>query len=239
MEIRHDAVSKILDFNFHKADKVSLFVYSNKSSKLKRLDLAELSPEKRVEKLKNWGKDNRFVAVVERGDAVFAFTSARNAEQLAGQSDLSIDGKKVSVKKLSDSEYERLSEVGQEIEKFLELNPKEKLQDHEDEKTQNKLSEAYLQRQSLNKKSDKSSYSAIDTMIMKMANIPEKIKFSILSRMNEDYRIEEKRSREEALKKEQKQEEIKGRIIQKEVINKEIDKKSIDKKEKAEDEQNF
>lgn len=232
MEIKRGAFSKTLDsFDIQETDKVSLFVYSKKTANLKRLDLAKLSPEKRTEKLKDFAKDNRFVAVVERGDAVFAFTSTKYADQLAGQQDLSIDGKKVSVKKLSETEYERLADVGQEIEKFLEVTPEEELQEQRDEKSEEKLVGAYKQRQYLAKLYDKVKYAAIDIMIMKMANIPERIKLSILTKMNEHIREEKERSKEASRKKDQKQAEIEQRVIYSGILKKQREKKEIETKE--------
>jgi hypothetical protein len=87
---------------------VSMFVVSKKNPGLKKLNLEGLNSDQRAAKLHRWGQEHRFVAVIEMGDKVFAHTHVKYAEQL-GKNDLSIDGKKVSIKALTDEEADKLS----------------------------------------------------------------------------------------------------------------------------------
>lgn len=96
--------------------KVSLFVISSKSPRLKRIDLDNLTPEQRAEKLRKWGEQNRFVAVIEIGDKIFAHTHALNAEKLKNVKDLSLDGKKITVLALTNEQSKQLSDIGEAFE---------------------------------------------------------------------------------------------------------------------------
>jgi hypothetical protein len=226
MKIRSDALSNLL-VNFDSSDKVTLFVYSTKSANLKKVDLEHLSSEQRGAKLKKWAQDSRFVAVVEKGDNVFAYVNAKFVEQLSGQPNLSINGKKVAVKGLNETESIRLSEVGQAIEEFIEHTPEAKAHELlEDEKSLGTHSEGII-RDYFAKKNN-ARFHGIDKMILSMANIPHTIKMSMLARWTSDARNEARRSREEDQAKEQAHQEIKRTAIHKEILHKEIEVKEID-----------
>ena len=96
-----------------------LFVVSSKDRGIKKLDLAGLTPKARADKLHKWGKDDRFVAVIETGDQLFVHAHAKHAVRLQGIEELSIDGKKATVKALTDEEAEQLSAVGQAFEEYV------------------------------------------------------------------------------------------------------------------------
>src|SRR5262245_17108886 len=100
--------------------KVSLFVVSTKNQRLKQINLDHLSPDERAAKLHKWGKDHRYVAVIEMGDMIFAHTHAKHAEQLQQIEDLSLDGKKITVKALTDEDAARLSAVGEAFEEHAQ-----------------------------------------------------------------------------------------------------------------------
>lgn len=110
LEINQKALDKVIGsmagegvFN------VSLFIVSAKHPRLKKLDLDQLSPGERAKKLQKWAEEHRFVAVIEKGDQIFAHTHAAYAEKLQGMydlSDLSIERKKVTVIALTDEEYD-------------------------------------------------------------------------------------------------------------------------------------
>lgn len=97
----------------------TLFVISAKDRGIKKLDLVGLTPKERADKLHKWGQQDRFVAVIEIGDQMFAHAHAKHAERLQGIEELSIDGKKVTVKALTDEEAEQLSAVGEAFEEFV------------------------------------------------------------------------------------------------------------------------
>lgn len=96
--------------------KVSLFVVSSKNQRLKKVDLENLTSEERAAKLHKWGQQDRFVAVIEMGGMVFANVHEKHAEQLKLVEDLSLNGKKITVKALTDEEAARLSAMGETFE---------------------------------------------------------------------------------------------------------------------------
>lgn len=99
--------------------KVSLFVVSPKNQRLKMLNLKDLSPEEREKKLSKWSKEDRFVAVIEIGDRVFAHMHKKHALILQDQKDLSLNGKKIELRSLTDKESLHLNAVGLAFEKHL------------------------------------------------------------------------------------------------------------------------
>lgn len=99
--------------------KVSLFVVSSKNQRLKKLNLDKLSLEERAAKLEKWGRENRFVAVIQIGDQMFAHAHAQYAKHWQDAGNLTLDGKSVTVKSLSDEESEQLSAVGQAFDDHL------------------------------------------------------------------------------------------------------------------------
>lgn len=95
---------------------VSLFVISSNCQRLKKLNLEGLTPEERANKLKKFAQENRFVAVVESGDKVFAHAQAQRVSQLEKLEDLTLNGKKVTLHSLNDEEAQLLAKMGEELE---------------------------------------------------------------------------------------------------------------------------
>ncbi|WP_068468262.1 hypothetical protein [Candidatus Protochlamydia phocaeensis] len=233
MEIKNEVLDQIFnsgEFQDKSDVKVSLFVISKKSPTLKLLNLEGLSPEKRLEKLRKVAQDNRFVAVVEKGDVLYAHVSPQFAERLSTAQDLSINGKKVAVKALSESEYERLAVVGETFEDYIRLNPEEGLQEEknrqEDSRDRRNSGRSYV-RQYFAKENLLSDVLKMDLMILQMRNIPEKIKLAFLQKMNEMQREIDRRKREEAAKNADKkydilQTDLRKRIVKEEVIKEEV-----------------
>jgi exosome complex RNA-binding protein Csl4 len=129
MEIKRAAVEKFLGpiAEDQMQIKVSLFVVSSKNHRLKKLSLENLTHEERAAKLHKWGQQDRFVAVIEMGDMVFANVHAKHAEQLQRSEDLTLNGKRVIVKALTDEEAAQLSAVGEAIESYaLQKSEEEK-----------------------------------------------------------------------------------------------------------------
>lgn len=96
-----------------------LFIISTKNQRLKKIDLDHLNPIERKEKLKKWGKELRFVAVIEKADQVFVHLHETRAEQFKNQADLTFKGKKITVESLTDKQAEELAIVGQAFEQYL------------------------------------------------------------------------------------------------------------------------
>jgi hypothetical protein len=229
MEIKNKLINQIFetDYQDKKDLKISLFVVSKKSPTLKKLNLEGLTVEKRLEKLQKLARDNRFVAVVEKGDMIYAHVNPQIAERLNEQQDLSINGKKVSIKVLSEAEYDRLAVVGETFEEYIRLNPEEALQDernpdkHSKEKGYAYVKEYFAGRNLL------SDVIQMDYMILRMRNIPEKIKMAFLEKMNEMQREINRRKKEDAIKEEEKffdhkRSELKKRIIIEEIVKDEV-----------------
>lgn len=99
--------------------KVSLFRVSSKNSGLKKINLESLTLEERSEKLKMWGKEHRFVLVIEKGDIVFAHTHAKYAEQLQNLDALSLNDRKVKVVALSEEQASHVSAIGIAFEEYV------------------------------------------------------------------------------------------------------------------------
>lgn len=95
--------------------KITLFLVSGKNPRLKKINLDHLSSEDRRAKLKSWGQEYRFVLVIEKGDMVFAHAHQKYAELLQKSDGLSLEGRKVTVKALSDEQAERVSAIGQTL----------------------------------------------------------------------------------------------------------------------------
>lgn len=196
---------------------VSLFIVSAKHPRLKKLDLdPHLSPEARAKKLHKWAQEHRFVAVIAMGDKVFAHANADYAAKLQGMKDLSIDGKKVSVKELTAEESDQLSSVGEAFEQYL-------LQESEEEEAAGKPEKAVLEpgrfevRQFLSSQKLVSDQMHMDYVIASMQNVPGQVILNCLRQMSEARREAEKEKKED-----EKRSDIKGQQIKKEILKREI-----------------
>lgn len=105
---------------------ISLFMVSTKDSSLKKLNLDKLSLEERREQLKAWGRENRFVLVIEKGDQLFAHVHNQYVQDLQRCEALSLGGRKVTVKALSDEEAAELSAIGEACEDLIAEEEEEK-----------------------------------------------------------------------------------------------------------------
>lgn len=106
--------------------KISLFVCSKNNQAIKKLDLDKLTPEQRIAKLNKYAEKNRLVAVIEKGDYLCALMCSDNAKQFANQEKpLTIEGRKVEVKGLSDQEYCDLTKISLAIRNVIETDKKQ------------------------------------------------------------------------------------------------------------------
>lgn len=213
MEFNHKIFNKITGpLSVEAKLSVSLFVVSNKDSRLKKLSLEGLSPEERITKLQKWAEQNRFVAVVALGDQIFAHVSGHHAEKLKDK-DLSIGGKKVTVKALTDEQTEELSAIGKAFEEYLlEETGEEKEKENHDRR----LSRPEIQQFFANKRliSDKMP---MDYLIAMMKNVPGQVILKCLQELNEA-----RREAEEEKRADEKRADIKEQVIRKEIIKKEV-----------------
>lgn len=203
--------------------KVSLFVVSKKSPRLKMLDLnSQLSPEKRADKLHKWAQGHRLVAVIERGDQVFAHANAKFAAQLEQQEDLTINGKKVSsVNALSDAEYEQLAFVDAAFEEFVLQISKE--QEPKEEKALEKSSSSRnAVRQFLASHHLLSDETYMAHLLAMMVNLPDNIILKCLKKMSESRREIEERRKEDQRKRDILEDAIKQDVLKQEIVKEEI-----------------
>ncbi len=235
MEINPEVLNKILGpikFGDEEAIKISLFIASNKSPGLKKLDLTNLTPEKRAEKLHRWAEGHRFVAVIEMSDKIYAHAQAGFAEKLKGRQDLTVNGKKVEVNALTEEQYQRLSAVGEAFEEYLLLTPQEE-QKNEELVSESRDNLTFL-RQYFSRNWIPTEYKNIDAFIARMENVPHKVIMNFLRRMSEMQReIEEQKKEQEEQrdieKTEEKRQLIKRRIVKQEIVNNEIVQEEIAK----------
>lgn len=140
MQINREALTKIHGISGDNQDvRVSLWVVSKKDSRLKQLNLGpHLTVEQRAAKLQKLAQENRFVAVIQIGEAIFAHAHSHFAKQLEAQGDLSINGKRVSVQSLTDEQAEELAAVGEAFDEYA-LEEEETTVEKEKEELSNEL----------------------------------------------------------------------------------------------------
>jgi hypothetical protein len=209
--------------------KVSLFVVSSKNKRLKKLNLENLAPEERSKKLHQWGQEHRFVLVIEKGDMVFAHTHNKHAEQLQGIEGLSLNGKNVAVKALTDEEAGRLSKVGEAFEEnVLEEVEEEKEEGKVEEKrkaeshlTRTPVRQYFAEKQLVS--DEMYSHHLIESLVR---NNLGKIIIRTLQQFNEARREEEKRRAAD-----EKYFGIKRNEIKKEILKDEIKKEEVERQE--------
>lgn len=206
---------------------VSLFIVSAKQPRLKKLNLdPQLSPEKRAEKLHKWAQQHRFVAVIEIGDQMFAHANADHAEKLQGIQDLSINGKKVTVKALTDEESEQLSAFGEAFEQYV----------LDEAAAENKPTEApdvqirFAARQFLASQKLVSDEMQMNYVIAAMKNIPGQVILNCLQKMSEARREADKQKKED-----DRRYDIKEQQIKKDILKREITKGEVNAQESKED----
>lgn len=106
---------------------VSLYVVY-KGNKLKKLELEGLSPVERAAELKKWAKSDHFVAVVQKGDQIYAHVSPTIAKQ---NPDFTLEGKKIKLVELSAEEAAELIAAGLAMDKLFEGETEKKIPHHE------------------------------------------------------------------------------------------------------------
>jgi hypothetical protein len=201
---------------------VSLFVVSKNKPGLKQLNLHNLSSEERTKKLQKWAQDNRFVAVIKKGDDIFAHAHAQTAEKLQKQDDLTIDGKKVAIKTLTDEEAAKLStevfeEFARESTEKVEERKSEKEREHD-----HTTAPGYVIRQYLAFKSLVNDQTYAGYVIAKMQSMPGQIMLNCLRRLEEARREEQKQKEADDKYFEIKHREIEKQIKKQAIIQEDI-----------------
>lgn len=207
--------------------KLSLFVVSTKNSSIKKLDLHHLTPEQRAKKLEKWSKESRFVAVIEKGDQIYAHVSPTIADRLQP---LSLKGRAVTIETLNASEYEELSRIGHEVLELEEIiEAPLKLDVKKEEKTTASPSYRDFFR-SRDLVQDRMRDYLRDAMLLQMESIPEKVKLAIIRRMNETQAEIRRQAEEDNKKIETKHETVKKKEIERGIKRTEINLQEVKQK---------
>jgi hypothetical protein len=218
-----DSVLGMLNHPFNSSDvdvTVNLFVAS-KNGRLKKIDLSQ-----HLGKIEKWAKDNRFVAVVENGNQVFAWASPQIVASLKQQGELKIEGKQITYQELSDDDSEKMSVVAMEALNLVEDSEK-------DETTQAKSSSDETTKSFVREYLAKISTTSlpktllIDSLIYQMANIQGKQVLKFLQQMQEIRNEQERRKKEDEIRNEAKAMDRKHEILTGEILKEEIKKNEL------------
>ncbi len=215
--------------------KVSLFIVSKKDPRLKKLDLSGLTPQQRVEKLQKWAQNHRFVAVIQMGDQVFAHANAQVAEKLESKG-VSLDGKKVAIKALTDEESEKLAAVGKAFEEYAIAEAKEE-EKTEKQKDRERRSQAISREYAALINDPARFHEYIDRVIARMDNVPGQVILQCMKRFEEARREEQKQAEADAKHYRIVEDEIKKGIKKEEIKKEEIVAKAQQQSHVGEDAQ--
>ncbi|CAF24367.1 hypothetical protein [Candidatus Protochlamydia amoebophila] len=223
VELSIDFVVNMVNGNFYDTNvevAANLFVVSKKNNRLKKIDLT-----RDLEKIEKWAENNRFVAVVEKGDQTFICASSQIVESLKKQNELNIEGKQLSYCVLSDDDSERMSAIAMEALNLSENSLENEKKDHKipPHETTKSFVRDYLAK--ISTKKDQTM--TIDCLIYKMKNIPGKQILKFLRDMQETRNEQERRKKEDLIRQEVKSIDLKHAIFKKEILKNEVKKSEI------------
>lgn len=214
---------------FGDVDKVSLFRVSLKHSSLKKINLEGLTSEERLEKLKMWGQEHRFVLVIEKGDRIFAHIHAKYAQQLQNLDTLSLNERQVKVVTLTEEQATQVSAIGIAFEEYVLDEEAEEVIEKQFEKshsqTERELSKPNL-KVTFPKDQGQMSFSIVQMVKMKFGNL-----ISQCMKRFQEAREELKKQEKEDLKRE----DLRKEVIQRAVKNNEIEAQELKKNVIAKD----
>lgn len=197
---------------------LSIFVLSDTRAGLTRLALENLSKNDRKAKLKEYAKQNSLVAVIEKGDEAFAHVNSAQFEKLQGKS-LSIEGKTVALKAISDEGYDQLTAI---VAAFGEsvLQPEEEKSEDSKEVPVESEQRRFFAGQGLVRDPIFIHYAS-------MQNMPSKIISNFIRRMNEARREDQERKRADEERDSREKKEIKRQILNKEIVSDETKRQEL------------
>ncbi len=228
---------KAASFNGLEGNKsrVALYCFSKKTLVVKEIDLDQLKNKKN--KLKSWSEEQRFVAIVEKGQGVYsAFVSPEVARTLnQSQQRLKIDGKEnsqVKIIELSAGQYEDLAKIS------LAFNGS-KDEDSGEEKQKNYSAKALSQSFFASNAHDLIVKDIqIAVIISEMVNLSNDMKNKLLRKwaesIAEEKRLDDKKDKEmkrknRLLKNQEIEQEIFNHEIKKQIQSRQIRTKEIEK----------
>lgn len=202
--------------------KVCFYVISDKTFTFKKILIEEMTLVEEIDQLKRWTQEKRLVTAVEKGNQIYAFASSGVTEKFKDKN-LSIEGKKVDLQILSDSEYEHIIKIGELVRKLLESNLTSKKKTNRRESNGSKP--VYKT------KAVSSRNLEISNLLRKLETCTNRIKQNILKKWAEDILEKERLKKEDEKRHRIKKEEIEKRELEKRILNDEINKDEIERRE--------
>jgi hypothetical protein len=193
-----DAV-KIAIYLMPKAKKSSLDDEEGRVTSVKGIDLEKI--RKNINQLEKW--NDRFVAVIEKGDqmrAMISPTTNENGENVR----LKIEGREVEATVLSPEEYEAFVEISKALinDAFDEYIKDQKELEEKQKANKSKSPDRRPISQPKEKKAE-IGQSRVEALLYELQKVPEKIKLSFLRRMGEVQREIAQRNKEESIRQHQ------------------------------------
>lgn len=222
MHIDKKIVEKIMGPIGHEEATVALFVVAKNSGRLKALTFDPgVSPEERARKLHKWAEQHRFVALIVAGQEAYAHANAAYVQQLEGVQE--VEGRKLTVRALSDEESDQLAAVGEAFEEYV-LENQEEEKTHEESETSHRHLEV---RQFFATQSLVSDDMHMNFIIASLQNIPSKVILNCLKQFSEARREDEKQR-----KADERRQEIFEQELAKDISKRRIKKEAIESQDK-------
>lgn len=197
---------------------ISIYFYSQRRNIYTVLDLTaiETLSVARKEKLKL----GNYILVAEMANgASYAMLNQVVASQTQAQEMITISGKTLKVKTLTDEEAERLKQVGESLENFIVITPHENSKEshHRDQRDHFRHSHGKNVRDYLSYIQNTSTYT-FDKIRTNVLFFVEQLKMGIAQSFSENTRAEAARSKKANQEKMETSEQIKEEIIRKEIL---------------------
>jgi hypothetical protein len=207
---------------------VSLYIISTTHLSIKQIDLKHLSLEKRLAKLQKWAKGDRFVAIIEKGDQVYAHVSPRVAKALEEKhQSLNFHGKEVEIKSLSEESYKSLSKISEAFIDLLARELDQGVQKDEKESPRLPVSQSIKTRYYVDLRDPIFNSNQIVRWMIVMRDIQNKAKSRILRQMQEDIIEQSKQNAERAKKKRIENQLIDRDILKRQILSNQINQEQI------------
>lgn len=202
--------------------KASLYIVSSNNSSLKHLRLQNFSSENRDD-LQKWGKENRFIFVVEVGNKIFAHMHKDYAQHEQLLKDPIFEKKCVSIHTLSDEEAAMLADqIHAMVEKILETELKPDKKENIRPK-ENKILLKDPNGVSLSK-SDSHSSANQHNIILKFKNKLAELTLNLIRKQNEERRESAKEDDKRDLEKKIIKDEIAHDYLKRDIIDTDVER---------------
>ncbi len=197
---------------------VCLYV-TTKAFRLKVVNLDELRAGKYTHKVSKWKDADRFVVVMKHIDgSLFAYAQAKIAEQMQKNKDLTIEGKSVVVKSLSDDEYQQLLSISE----ILQGIDAEKTNETGVIKPQKVTSPREIYAPKTHASADSMVHLSTEMTLGQIQNRPAEIIRAFLDSVMQERRVEQARAEEDRKRQSIREQELAKEILKKEVTQDEV-----------------